>query len=66
MSLYKVSKGVTLYTQGLPGNYWYIVQSGELSVFSNSFKFLFSSNVFFSSSPPIFYLILIYYSIINY
>jgi len=35
MSLYKVSKGVTLYTQGLPGNYWYIVQSGELSVFMN-------------------------------
>ena len=36
MSLYKVSKGVTLYTQGLPGNYWYIVQSGELSVFMNN------------------------------
>ena len=35
MSLYKVAKGVTLYTQGLPGNYWYIVQSGELSVFMN-------------------------------
>ena len=35
MSLYKVSKGVTLYTQGLPGNYWYIVQSGELSVYMN-------------------------------
>ena len=35
MSLYKVSKGVTLYTQGLPGNFWYIVQSGELSVFMN-------------------------------
>ena len=36
MSLYKVSKGVTLYTQGLPGNYWYIVQSGELSVYMNN------------------------------
>ena len=35
MSLYKVSKGVTLYTQGLPGNFWYIVQSGELSVHMN-------------------------------
>ena len=35
MSLYKVNKGVTLYTQGNPGNYWYIVQSGELSVFMN-------------------------------
>ena len=36
MSLYKLTKGVTLYTQGLPGNYWYIVQSGELSVYMNS------------------------------
>ena len=36
MSLYKVTKGVTLYTQGLPGNYWYIVQSGELSVYMNN------------------------------
>ena len=36
MSLYKVSKGVTLYTQGIPGNFWYIVQSGELSVFMNN------------------------------
>ena len=35
MSLYKVSKGVTLYTQGTPGNFWYIVQSGELSVYMN-------------------------------
>ena len=35
MSLYKVSKGVTLYTQGLPGNFWYIVKSGELSVHMN-------------------------------
>ena len=35
MSLYKVSKGVTLYTQGLPGNFWYIVQSGELNVYMN-------------------------------
>jgi len=38
MSLYKVSKGVTLYTQGLPGNFWYIVQSGELSVYMNEKK----------------------------
>ena len=36
MSLYKVSKGVTLYTQGQPGNFWYIVQSGELSVHMNN------------------------------
>ena len=35
MSLYKVNKGVTLYTQGLPGNYWYIVKSGELNVYMN-------------------------------
>ena len=35
MSLYKVSKGVTLYTQGMPGNFWYIVQSGELAVYMN-------------------------------
>ena len=35
MSLYKVSKGVTLYTQGIPGNFWYIVQSGELAVYMN-------------------------------
>ena len=35
MSLYKIAKGVTLYTQGLPGNYWYIIQSGELSVYMN-------------------------------
>ena len=35
MSLYKVSKGVTLYTQGTPGNFWYIVQSGELLVYMN-------------------------------
>ena len=35
MSLYKVSKGVTLYTQGMPGNFWYIVQSGELTVYMN-------------------------------
>ena len=35
MSLYNVSKGVTLYTQGIPGNFWYIVQSGELAVYMN-------------------------------
>jgi cGMP-dependent protein kinase len=35
MSLYSVKEGKTLYTQGLPGNYWYIVNSGELERYHN-------------------------------
>ena len=36
MSLYSVKEGKTLYTQGLPGNYWYIVNSGELDKYMNN------------------------------
>lgn len=35
MSLCKVKEGETLFTQGWEGNYWYIVHSGELKVYSN-------------------------------
>ena len=31
MSLYSIKEGKTLYTQGSIGNYWYIVQSGQLN-----------------------------------
>ena len=33
MSLYSLQKGKTLFVQGSPGYYWYIVQSGELHRF---------------------------------
>ena len=35
MSLYSLQKGKTLYSQGFPGNYWFIVKSGELERFTN-------------------------------
>ena len=31
MSLYSLKEGKTLYNQGSPGNYWYIVKSGQLN-----------------------------------
>ena len=36
MSLYSVKEGKTLYSQGFSGNYWYIVNSGELERFHNN------------------------------
>ena len=36
MSLYSVKEGKTLYSQGFSGNYWYIVNSGELERFNNN------------------------------
>ena len=36
MSLYSLKEGKTLFEQGSPGNFWYIVQSGELSKFMNN------------------------------
>ena len=36
MSLYSVKEGKTLYCQGFSGNYWYIVNSGELERFHNN------------------------------
>ena len=35
MSLYSIKAGKTLYKQGSLGNYWYIVNSGELNKFNN-------------------------------
>ena len=35
MSLYKVQEGKTLFNQGMQGNYWYIVHSGELDKYFN-------------------------------
>ena len=35
MSLYSLKEGKTLFTQGSSGNFWYIVQSGELHRFMN-------------------------------
>ena len=36
MSLYSVKEGKTLYSQGYAGNYWYIVNSGELERYNNN------------------------------
>ena len=36
MSLYSVKEGKTLYSQGYSGNYWYIVNSGELERYNNN------------------------------
>ena len=36
MSLYSVKEGKTLYSQGFSGNYWYIVNSGELERYHNN------------------------------
>ena len=36
MSLYSIKEGKTLYSQGCAGNYWYIVNSGELQRFHNN------------------------------
>ena len=36
MSLYSVKEGKTLYNQGYSGNYWYIVNSGELERYNNN------------------------------
>ena len=36
MSLYSVKEGKTLYSQGFSGNYWYIVNSGELERYNNN------------------------------
>ena len=36
MSLYTIKEGKTLYSQGHPGNYWYIVNSGELERYHNN------------------------------
>ena len=36
MSLYSVKEGKTLYSQGFTGNYWYIVNSGELERYHNN------------------------------
>ena len=36
MSLYSVKEGKTLYSQGYSGNYWYIVNSGELDRYNNN------------------------------
>ena len=36
MSLYSVKEGKTLYSQGYTGNYWYIVNSGELERYTNN------------------------------
>ena len=36
MSLYSIKEGKTLYSQGYPGNYWYIVNSGELERYNNN------------------------------
>ena len=36
MSLYRLKEGKTLFTQGSPGNFWYIVQSGELNKYMNN------------------------------
>ena len=36
MSLYNVKEGKTLYSQGYSGNYWYIVNSGELERYHNN------------------------------
>ena len=36
MSLYSIKEGKTLYTQGHPGNYWYIVNSGDLERYNNN------------------------------
>ena len=35
MSLYSIKEGKTLYSQGCPGYYWYIVNSGELNKLMN-------------------------------
>lgn len=35
MSLYSIKEGKTLYSQGSHGNYWYIVNSGELQKLNN-------------------------------
>ena len=35
MSLYSIKEGKTLYSQGSHGNYWYIVNSGELHKLNN-------------------------------
>ena len=35
MSLYSIKEGKTLYSQGSQGNYWYIVNSGELQKLNN-------------------------------
>ena len=35
MSLYSLKEGKTLFTQGSPGYFWYIVQFGELNKFMN-------------------------------
>jgi len=35
MSLYSIKEGKTLYSQGSYGNYWYIVNSGELQKLNN-------------------------------
>ena len=36
MSLYSVKEGKTLYSEGYSGNYWYIVNSGELERYNNN------------------------------
>ena len=36
MSLYSIKAGVTLYKEGSQGNYWYIVNSGELNKLNNN------------------------------
>ena len=36
MSLYSIKEGVTLYKEGSQGNYWYIVNSGELNKLNNN------------------------------
>ena len=36
MSLYSIKEGKTLYSQGSHGNYWYIVNSGELQKLNNN------------------------------
>ena len=38
MSLYKVKPYTTLYSQGSPGNFWYIIQKGQVDYFVDGTK----------------------------